>query len=86
MPSNGVIIVGIEDYDNMSTDVDTALRKDILDRVNIMTRGRFADVDLRRDVQANIVGFRPDRDGGRRIESERHVVPAYGFGGKGLSV
>lgn len=78
-----LIIGGIIDYENKSTDVDVALQSDILKRVNVMTGDRFAGLDLEKDVRQNIVAFRPDREGGRRIEIENGVVHAYGFGSSG---
>jgi len=81
--TDGLIIGGIIDYDNKSSDVDVALQNDILRRVNVMTDGHFQDLDLAKDVKQNIVAFRPDRKGGRRIEIEDGIVHAYGFGSSG---
>ena len=83
--TDSLIIGGIIDYENKRMDVDVALQRDILKRVNVMTGDRFAGLDLERDVKENIVAFRPDRVGGRRIEveSEEGVVHAYGFGSSG---
>jgi glycine/D-amino acid oxidase-like deaminating enzyme len=78
--SGGVIIGGISDEGNTSTGVSTELRNDILRRVNIMTGGMFKDVKVKRDI----VGIRPDRKGGYRLERSGDVIHAYGFGGCGF--
>jgi glycine/D-amino acid oxidase-like deaminating enzyme len=79
----GVVLGGIEDPGNTSINVDVALRPDIIRRVNVMTRGRFRGFDLERDVIRDIVGFRPGREGGFRVERESNVIHAYGFAGAG---
>lgn len=81
--SQGVVIGGIEDFQSRDTEVDAALRRDIVRRVDIMTGGRFRGIDLERDVVRDIVGFRPGREGGYRIQREGNVIHAYGFGGAG---
>lgn len=79
----GVILGGFRQPDNFDTGPDRSLRADILKRVNEMTGGRFAWVDLERDVVRDIVGFRPGRTGGMRVEREGDVVHAYGVDGLG---
>lgn len=81
--SGGVVIGGIEDEANLDVRVDGKLRQDILRRVNRMTGGTFSDVDLESDVIKDIVGFRPGRRGGYRIERQGNIVHAYGFAGAG---
>ncbi|KAK6380960.1 hypothetical protein LTS17_005161 [Exophiala oligosperma] len=78
--SGGVIIGGISDEGNLNTEVSPPLREDIIRRVNIMTNGMFKDVKIKRDI----VGIRPDRKGGYRLERTGKVVHAYGFGGAGF--
>lgn len=82
MLSGCVIIGGIEDEGNTSAEIDPALQEDILRRVNQMTGGWFQEVTPK-EVRKNIVGIRPGREGGYRLEREGHVVHAYGFGGAG---
>lgn len=79
----GVILGGFRQPDNFDIGPDLSLRADILKRVNEMTGGRFEWVDLDRDVARNIVGFRPGRTGGMRVEREGDVVHAYGVDGLG---
>ncbi|KAK4865036.1 hypothetical protein LT330_001659 [Penicillium expansum] len=81
--SGGVILGGVSQPGNFAVDPDMALRTDILDRVNNMTAGEFDWVDVERDVSKNIVGFRPARKGGIRVEREGNVIHAYGAGGLG---
>lgn len=48
-----------------------------------MVGGALSDVDLERDVVRDVVGFRPGRSSGYRIERVGDVVHAYGFAGTG---
>ncbi|KAJ5942267.1 D-amino-acid oxidase [Penicillium verrucosum] len=61
--SGGVILGGVSQPGNFAVDPDMALRTDILERVNSMTKGDFGWVDTDRDVSRDIVGFRPARKG-----------------------
>ncbi|KGO64610.1 D-amino-acid oxidase [Penicillium italicum] len=81
--SGGVILGGVSQPGNFAVDPDMALRTDILNRVNNMTAGEFGWVDIDKDVSKNIVGFRPARKGGIRVEREGNIVHAYGAGGLG---
>lgn len=81
--SGGVILGGVSQPGNIAVDPDMALRGDILKRVNIMTKGEFDWVDIDRDVSRDIVGFRPARKGGVRVEREGNIIHAYGAGGLG---
>ncbi|PYI27230.1 nucleotide-binding domain-containing protein [Aspergillus indologenus CBS 114.80] len=83
MFTNGAIIGGVSQPGNLERNVDRDLRADILQRVNTMTNGGLAAVDLEKDVQKDIVAFRPGRKGGFRLEAEGDVVHAYGFAGLG---
>jgi len=78
--SGGVIMGGIKS-DRLDADVDVDLKRDILTRVNRITNGAFKDLDL--NSVTDIVGFRPGRDGGLRVEKEGAVVHAYGVAGAG---
>ena len=82
-PSGGIILGGVSQPRNTSTAVDAGLRQDILRRVNEMTGNSFDWVDLERDVVRDIVGFRPSRTGGQRVEKVGKVVHAYGVGALG---
>lgn len=81
--SGGVILGGVSQPGNFDVDPDMALRADILKRVNNMTKGEFGWVDIDKDVSRNIVGFRPARKGGLRVEREGNIIHAYGAGGLG---
>ena len=79
----GVILGGVTQIEDTRAAPDVALRADILQRVNAMTNGAFEWVDLGPDVARDIVGFRPARKGGLRLEREGDVVHAYGVGALG---
>ncbi|KAK0653667.1 D-amino-acid oxidase [Lasiodiplodia hormozganensis] len=79
--AGGVILGGVSQVSNDTT-VDQRLKKDILRRVNRITGNAFDWVNVERDVQ-DIVGFRPSRRGGIRVEKEGDVVHAYGGGSLG---
>lgn len=78
--SDGVIIGGVKS-DRVDAEVDVALKSDILRRVNRISKGAFKDVDL--NAVTDIVGFRPGRKSGIRVEREGNVVHAYGVEGAG---
>ncbi|KAI1609752.1 putative D-amino acid oxidase [Exophiala viscosa] len=81
--SGGVLFGGIRQEGNEGEAADPALRKDILERVNHLSRDAFADVNLETDVE-DMVGFRPGRKGGYRLEIEgSNLIHAYGFDGVG---
>ncbi|OKL57030.1 hypothetical protein UA08_07347 [Talaromyces atroroseus] len=81
--SGGVLFGGIRQEGNDSENADLKLRKDILTRVNHVSRGAFKDVNLDTDVD-DLVGFRPGRKGGYRLEADGvDIVHAYGFDGVG---
>ena len=82
MFTGGVIIGGIAEEGSTNVQVDQSLKRDILRRVNHITDDAFKDVDLQ-NVLKDIVGFRPGRTGGVRVEREGNVIHAYGFGGSG---
>lgn len=82
-PSGGIILGGVSQASNTNTAVDFSLRPDMLRRVNEVTGNSFDWVDLDKDVVRDIVGFRPGRTGGPRVERVGKVVHAYGVGGLG---
>ncbi|KAH8893459.1 FAD dependent oxidoreductase [Thozetella sp. PMI_491] len=82
--SGGVIVGGTRKVGSVDTSVDTELKKDILRRINRIAGDAFADVDVEKDVE-DIVGFRPGREGGYRLEREGKIIHAYGFDGKGYA-
>lgn len=80
--AGGVILGGVSQPSITDTTVDQSLKKDILERVNRITGNKFAWVDVERDVQ-DIVGFRPGRRGGIRVQRDGDIVHAYGGGSLG---
>lgn len=80
--SGGVIIGGIKSS-RTDAEVDHSLKPDILRRVNEATNGAFEGLDVNGEEVTDIVGFRPGRKGGLRVEIEGEVVHAYGVGGAG---
>jgi D-amino-acid oxidase len=87
--SGGVIIGGVKHPGRTDTNVDEHVREDVLRRVNALSGGVFKDLDLvegrtNGDV-VDIVGFRPGRKEGLRVELDtgEGVVHAYGSGGAG---
>jgi hypothetical protein len=79
--SGGVILGGIKS-DRLDAEVDLELKGHILKRVNHMTNGAFEGLDLSSVI--DIVGFRPGRTTGLRVEREGDVVHAYGADGAGF--
>ncbi|KPM43757.1 hypothetical protein AK830_g2731 [Neonectria ditissima] len=79
----GVILGGVTQPGDSRVHPDLSLRSDILTRVNSTINGTFSTLDLNRDVVKDIVGFRPSRIGGIRVERVGNVVHAYGFSGLG---
>ena len=80
MGSGGVIMGGIK-TDRIDAEVDVELKTDILMRVNRITNNAFKDIQLT-DVE-DIIGFRPGRKGGLRVEKDGNTVHAYGVEGAG---
>jgi glycine/D-amino acid oxidase-like deaminating enzyme len=78
--SGGVVMGGIK-ADKADAAVDVELKSDILRRVNHITNGAFEGLDL--GTVIDIVGFRPGRKTGLRVEREGNVIHAYGTEGAG---
>ena len=81
--SGGIVCGGINDEKRTDTEVDEQVRRDIIERANIITGGQLENMDPKRDIIRDIVAFRPGRKGGYRIERQKNVVHAYGFSGAG---
>jgi D-amino-acid oxidase len=79
MYSGGVIVGGVSQPGNMDQEVDPEVRSDILRRMNLILNDQYQDVDLDKHVMKDLVGFRPSREGGYRLEREDDVIHAYGF-------
>ena len=78
--SGGVIMGGIKS-ERLDADVDVELKSDILMRVNRITHDAFKELDV--NTGTDIVGFRPGRKGGLKVEREGDVIHAYGLEGVG---
>ncbi len=78
--SGGVIMGGIKS-DRTDSQVDVAMKRDILMRVNRITNGAFSGLDL--SSVTDVVGFRPGRKSGLRVEREGNICHAYGVEGAG---
>ncbi|KAI1033884.1 hypothetical protein LB503_011061 [Fusarium chuoi] len=79
MYSGGVIVGGVSQPGNMDQNVDPAVRSDILRRMKLVSNDLYQDVDLKKHVMKDLVGFRPSREGGYRLEREEDMIHAYGF-------
>ncbi|KAL5590387.1 hypothetical protein FOBRF1_013944 [Fusarium oxysporum] len=79
MYSGGVIVGGVSQPGNMDQKVDPEVRSDILRRMKLVMNDQYQDVDLDKHVMKDLVGFRPSREGGYRLEQEDDVIHAYGF-------
>ena len=79
----GLILGGFLQPKDSRVQPDLSLRKDILNRVNVITRNAFTSINLDRDIVKDIVGFRPARKGGIRLERAGNVIHAYGLAGLG---
>ncbi|KAH6950274.1 hypothetical protein DER45DRAFT_513045 [Fusarium avenaceum] len=79
MYSGGVIVGGVSQPGNMDQTVDPEVRSDILRRMKLVSNDLYQDVNLNKHVMKDLVGFRPSREGGYRLERENDVIHAYGF-------
>lgn len=79
MYSGGVIVGGVSQPGNMDQMVDPEVRSDILRRMKLVSNDLYQDVNLNKHVIKDLVGFRPSREGGYRLERENDVIHAYGF-------
>ncbi|KAG7406332.1 hypothetical protein DER46DRAFT_671211 [Fusarium sp. MPI-SDFR-AT-0072] len=79
MYSGGVIVGGVSQPGNSDQKVDAEVRSDILRRMRLIMNDQYQDVDLDKHVMKDLVGLRPSREGGYRLEREDDVIHAYGF-------
>lgn len=82
MYSGTVVLGGVTQHGNMERSVDPDVKEGIFHRVNNVTDNAFANL-APGDFVKDIVGFRPGRNGGYRLEREGNVIHAYGFGAYG---
>ena len=86
----GTIIGGTKDVGDWNPKPDDSVRAELLSKFKA-TYPAILDVDGEFKVLRDIVGRRPTREGGPRIESEptgdgRIIVHAYGLGGRGYEL
>lgn len=93
MPRNfdgGTVIGGTKEPDNWGSEPSLEVRERLV-RNFVATYPRIADPSGSVTVLKDIVGRRPTRHGGARLEKEqvgpsRAVVHAYGLGGRGYEL
>ncbi|KAJ5933291.1 hypothetical protein N7516_007780 [Penicillium verrucosum] len=86
--SNGVILGGVKQQGNLSPEVDMDIAWDEIARAHRLAP-EIVPEQPAADKVSYIIGIRPSRKGGFRLESERKgnrvVLSAYGFGGGGFA-
>ncbi|KAJ3499180.1 hypothetical protein NLG97_g527 [Lecanicillium saksenae] len=88
--SGGTIIGGTKQPDDWSLDADPAVREQLLNAFSKTYTKIFAD-GKKPHVLRDIVGRRPTRKGGMRLEKQalttgHRVIHAYGLGGRGYEL
>ncbi|ETS76559.1 hypothetical protein PFICI_11946 [Pestalotiopsis fici W106-1] len=83
--SGGVILGGVSQHGSEDRGVQAGLRRDIQQRINAVPNQSFTwlNVEVPNVAIKDIVGFRPGRKGGLRVEREDNTIHAYGAGGLG---
>ncbi|KOS44184.1 hypothetical protein ACN38_g4885 [Penicillium nordicum] len=86
--SNGVVLGGVKQQGNLSPEVDMDIAWDEIARAHRLAP-EIVPEQPAADKVSYIIGIRPSRKGGFRLESERKgnrvVLSAYGFGGGGFA-
>ncbi|KAJ9491287.1 hypothetical protein VN97_g1973 [Penicillium thymicola] len=86
--SNGVVLGGVKQQGNLSPEVDMDIAWDEIARAHRLAP-EIVPAQPAADKVSYIIGIRPSRKGGFRLESERKgnrvVLSAYGFGGGGFA-
>ncbi|EYE92057.1 FAD-dependent oxidoreductase [Aspergillus ruber CBS 135680] len=86
--SQGVVLGGVKQQDNLSPEVDMAIAQDEISRAHILAP-EIVPENPPPDSISHIIGIRPSRQGGFRLDCEkagqRTVLSAYGFGGGGYA-
>lgn len=80
----GAIIGGI--YDRHSLSFDTSIHKDYVERLKLKLKKHVPEFDEKLKISAHTIGFRPDRQGGARIEIDKFnskIIHNYGNGNSG---
>ncbi|KAA8650905.1 hypothetical protein EYZ11_010005 [Aspergillus tanneri] len=86
--SNGLVLGGVKERDNVSPEVDMEIARDEIARAHRLAPDIIPE-NPSEDALSYIVGIRPSRQGGFRLDSEqigsRIILSAYGFGGGGYA-
>ncbi|GLB08206.1 hypothetical protein AtubIFM57258_004094 [Aspergillus tubingensis] len=86
--SHGVILGGVKQADNLSSEPDMEIARDEIARAHRLAP-EIVPENPPEDTLSYIVGIRPSRKGGFRLDSEQHenryILSAYGFGGGGYA-
>ncbi|KAJ6141733.1 hypothetical protein N7497_010832 [Penicillium chrysogenum] len=86
--SKGVVLGGVRQQDNLSPEVDMDIARDEIARAHQLAP-EIVPEHPAADKVSYIIGIRPSRKGGFRLDLERKghrvVLSAYGFGGGGYS-
>ncbi|KAJ5463860.1 hypothetical protein N7475_006995 [Penicillium sp. IBT 31633x] len=86
--SKGVVLGGVKQPGNLSPEVDLEIARDEIARAHRLAPGIVPEHPLA-DTVSHIIGIRPSRKGGFRLDSERKgsrvILSAYGFGGGGYA-
>ncbi|KAL4803829.1 hypothetical protein BDV18DRAFT_39808 [Aspergillus unguis] len=86
--SEGVVLGGVKQRDNLSPHVDKEIAQDEIARAHRLAP-EIVPANPPESSLSYIVGIRPSREGGFRLDSERIgdrvILSAYGFGGGGYA-
>ncbi|OGE53546.1 hypothetical protein PENARI_c007G04515 [Penicillium arizonense] len=86
--SKGVVLGGVKQQDDLSPEVDMDVARDEIARAHLLAP-EIVPKHPAPEAVSHIIGIRPSRRGGFRLDSERKdhrvVLSAYGFGGGGYA-
>ncbi|KAJ5150308.1 hypothetical protein N7448_001886 [Penicillium atrosanguineum] len=86
--SHGVVLGGVKEQDNLSPEVNMDIARDEIARAHRLAPDIVPEHPAD-DAVSHIIGIRPSRRGGFRLDSEqkdhRTILSAYGFGGGGYA-
>ncbi|KAL4800690.1 hypothetical protein BDV19DRAFT_682 [Aspergillus venezuelensis] len=86
--SQGVVLGGVKERNNLSPEANLDIARDEIARAHRLAP-EIIPADPPADSLSYIVGIRPSREGGFRLDSEtvgdRVILSAYGFGGGGYA-
>ncbi|GFF47472.1 D-amino-acid oxidase [Aspergillus udagawae] len=86
--SGGVVLGGVKQPNNLSPEIDMDVARDEISRAHCLAP-EIVPADPPQKSLSYIIGIRPSRQGGFRLDSEklgqRTILSAYGFGGGGYA-